>query len=299
VNYLLHLLIYLSVYSIVALSLNMIVGYCGLLSLAHAGYFAVGAYAYALATLKLGWGLLPALGLGIGVAALLSLALSLSAWRFKGDFFVMVSLAVQTLLFSLFYNWSRPGTEPGTLANLTNGPFGLSGIPKPRLLFLELNSLPSIAALSLAVATVCGWVSWRLLASPWGRLLKAMRDDELALRSLGKNVRRMKIEVFAISSGMVAMAGALYAAYVGYVDPNNASLDESILMLSMVLVGGVANLRGPVTGALILLAIPELLRFAQIPDALAANIRLMLYGLTLLLMMHFRPQGIAGEYRIE
>lgn len=298
-NYLLHLLIYLNIYAIVAMSLNMVVGYCGLLSLAHAGYFAVGGYAYALATLKLGWGLLPSLGLGVGLAAVLSLALSLPAWRFKGDFFVMVSLSVQALLFSLFYNWSSPGAEPGTLANLTNGPFGLAGIPKPSLVFFTVDSLTGIALLSLVTAILCGLMCWRLLSSPWGRLLKAMRDDELALRSMGKNVRRAKMEVFAISCGMVAIAGALYASYVSYIDPSAASLNESILMLCIVLVGGVANLRGPLVGALVLLAIPELLRFAQIPDAVAANVRLMLYGLALVLMMHFRPQGIAGEYRIE
>jgi branched-chain amino acid transport system permease protein len=298
-NYLLHLLIYLSIYSIVAMSLNMVVGYCGLLSLAQAGYFAVGSYVYALTTLKLGLGFLPALTLAIGLAAVLSLALSLPAWRFKGDSFVMVSLAIQALFFSIFFNWSNPGAEPGTVTNLTNGPFGLAGIPKPSLLQFKADSLPSIAILSLVLATLCGLLCWRLLASPWGRLLKSMRDDELALRGLGKNVRLAKLQVFAIACGMAAIAGAIYASYVGYINPSAASLDQSILMLCMVLVGGVSNLRGPLVGALVLLAIPELLRFAQIPDALAANVRLMLYGIALVLMMHFRPQGIAGEYRIQ
>ena len=298
-NYLLHLLIYLSIYSIVAMSLNMIVGYCGLLSLAQAGYFAVGSYVYALTTLKLGFGFLPALTLAVGVAALLSLALSLPAWRFKGDSFVMVSLAVQTLFFSMFFNWSNPGAEPGTVTNLTNGPFGLAGIPKPSFFQFKADSLPSIAILSLVLATLCGLLCWRLLSSPWGRLLKSMRDDELALRGLGKNVRLAKLQVFAIACGMAAIAGAIYASYVGYINPSAASLDQSILMLCMVLVGGVSNLKGPLVGALVLLTIPELLRFAQIPDEFAANVRLMLYGVALVLMMHFRPQGIAGEYRIQ
>jgi branched-chain amino acid transport system permease protein len=211
----------------------------------------------------------------------------------------MVSLAIQALFFSIFFNWSNPGAEPGTVTNLTNGPFGLAGIPKPSLLQFKADSLPSIAILSLVLATLCGLLCWRLLASPWGRLLKSMRDDELALRGLGKNVRLAKLQVFAIACGMAAIAGAIYASYVGYINPSAASLDQSILMLCMVLVGGVSNLRGPLVGALVLLAIPELLRFAQIPDALAANVRLMLYGIALVLMMHFRPQGIAGEYRIQ
>ncbi|MCK4303292.1 MAG: branched-chain amino acid ABC transporter permease [Candidatus Eisenbacteria sp.] len=298
-SYLLHLLTYLGIYVIMAMSLNIIIGYCGLLTLAHAGYFAVGSYAYALATLKLGWGFLPATGLGVGVAVLLSLAVSLPAWRFKGDSFVLLSLSVQALFFSLFYNWFDASEEPGTWTNLTNGPFGLANIPRPAILGIELDTPGSMAALSLASAVACGILSWRLLSSPWGRLLKAMRDDELAARGLGKNTRLARVQAFAIACGMVAVAGAIYASYVSYIDPNTASLDASILMLSMVIVGGAGNFRGPLVGALILLAIPEALRFAQIPQAAASSLRLMAYGLLLILMMHFRPQGLAGDYRIE
>lgn len=298
-NYLLHLLIYLDIYIIVALSLNMIVGYSGLLTLAHAGYFAVGSYTYALVTLTLGWGFLPALALGIAVAALLSLALSLPSWRFSGDFFVMISLAVQVLLYSLFYNWSSPGVEPGTWSNLTNGPYGLAGISKPAILTIRFDSIGSVALLATVLAGGCALLSWLLLHSPWGRLLKAIRDDELAARGLGKEVRLAKVQVFAIACGMVAVGGAIYASYVTYIDPSTASLDESILMLSFVLVGGVGNFRGPIIGALVLLAIPEVLRFVEISSTAAAHIRLLAYGLLLVSLMHIRPQGIAGEYRVE
>jgi len=298
-NYFLHLLIYFNIYAIVALSLNMIVGYSGLLTLAHAGYFAVGGYAYALATTVMGWSFLPALLLGILVSALLSLATSLPAWRFGGDFFVMISLAVQALLFSLFYNWSEPSADVGTWANLTNGPFGLAGISSPDILGTTFDTIGGMAVISTLTASGCALLSWFLLSSPWGRLLKAMRDDELAARGLGKNVRMVKVQVFAIACGLVAVAGALYASYVSYIDPTSASLEESILMLSFVLVGGVGNFRGPIIGAFILLAIPEMLRVLAMPDAVAAEVRLMAYGLLLVLMMHFRPQGIAGTYRPE
>lgn len=298
-NYILHLFIYLNIYIIVALSLNIVVGYCGLLTLAHAGYFALGSYAYALATLKLSWGFLPSMAIGVGIAVMLSLAISLPAWRFKGDFFVMISLAVQALLFSLFHNWAKPGMEIGTWANLTNGPFGIAGIPKPAIFGIKFDTIGSIFVLSLALAGVCVFVAWLLLSSPWGRLLKALRDDELATRGLGKNVRIVKVQALAVACGMVAVAGAIYASYVRYIDPNAASLDWSILMLCMVIVGGLGNFRGPLVGALVLLAIPEGLRFAHIPDAVAANIRLMAYGLLLVVIMHFRPQGLAGEYRLE
>ena len=233
------------------------------------------------------------------VAMVLSLAISLPAWRFKGDFFVMVSLAVQTLIFSLLHNWFSPGKELGTWSNLTNGPFGIAGITKPAIFGIRIDTIGGIFALSLVVAAVCAFFSWRLLSSPWGRMLKVIRDDELTARGLGKNVRLAKIQALAIACGMVAIAGAIYSGYASYIDPSAANLDESILMLCMVLVGGVGNFKGPIIGALVLLAIPELLRFAHLPDVLAANIRLMAYGLLLVVMAHCRPQGLAGEYRIE
>ncbi len=298
-NYILHLLIYLSIYSIVAMSLNLITGYCGLLTLAHAGYFAVGSYVYALISLKLGWEFLPAVLLAVAIAIILSLAVSLPAWRFRGDFFVMMSLAVQALLFSVFYNWSSPKAELGTWSNLTNGPFGITRIPKPVVLGFQFQTIGSVALLSLVIAGICGLVCWLLLSSPWGRLLQALRDDELVTRGLGKNTRLAKVQVFAISCGMVAVAGAIYGAYVGYIDPNVATLNDSVLYLCMVMVGGVGNFRGPLVGALILLAIPEGLRFLAIPDMLAANLRLMIYGFLLVGIVHFRPQGLAGNYRIE
>ena len=126
-----------------------------------------------------------------------------------------------------------------------------------------------------------------------------MREDELAARGLGKNTRLAKVQAFAISSALVAVAGSLYAAHVRYIDPSSATLDESILMLSMVIVGGIGNFRGPIVGAGLLLLLPEALRFLQLPDALAANLRMLIYGLLLVLLMHFRPQGIAGRLRVQ
>jgi branched-chain amino acid transport system permease protein len=126
-----------------------------------------------------------------------------------------------------------------------------------------------------------------------------MRDDELAARGLGKNTRLLKLQAFFIASAFVAIAGGMYASYVSYIDPTSFTLDESILMLSMVIIGGTGNFRGPIVGAITLIAIPEILRFMQFPDTIAANIRLLAYGLLLIIMIHFRPQGLAGEYRIK
>lgn len=298
-NYALHLIVYFDIFVIVALSLNLVVGYAGLLTLAHAGYYAIGAYAYALLSVTCEWGFIPAVIVSVSVAAVLSLAVSLCSWRLKGDFFVLASLAVQALIFSALYNWSSVDAPLGSLANMTNGPFGIIGINRPQLLGYTISSPLAMAAFASAVALVCGLIVWRLTDSPWGRVLIAMREDETAARGLGKNTRLLKVQVFAISAALAAVAGALYASHVRYLDPTSATLDESILMLSMVIVGGIGNFRGPVVGAAILILLPESLRFLSLPDAQAANLRMLIYGLMLVLMMRYRPQGIAGEYRLQ
>ena len=211
----------------------------------------------------------------------------------------MVSLAVQALVLSLARNWSSPTAEPGTWENLTNGPYGLAGIPRPVIFGIKCDTISSMAILSTTLSMICLALGCMLLRSPWGRVLQAMRDDEHAARGLGKNVRLLKLQAFAIACAMSAVAGSLYASYVSYIEPNLSSIDQSILLLSMVIVGGTGNLHGPLVGAVILLAIPEGLRFAQIPDAIAAETRLMAYGLLLILLMHLGPQGMAGRYRIE
>lgn len=298
-NYIFHLLIYLNIYIILALSLNLVVGYLGRLNLSHAAFFGIGAYTYALVTIKLGVGFLPASIVVMILGAVFSLSLSLPSWRFKGDMFVIITLAVQFLVHGIIYNWSSTGAAVGTWHNLTNGPFGISGISKPAIFGIRLDTVGAVFALSFIFMIGCAYIFFRLTHSSWGRLLKCLRDDEIALRGLGKRIRLAKVQVFAISCAMAALSGAIYSSYVTYVDPTSASLDESILLLSMLCVGGLSNFRGPIAGAFILILIPEILRLTPLPSTYAPNVRLMAYGLLLVSMVHFRPQGIAGEYRLE
>ncbi len=298
-NYLLHLLVYFDIYVIITLSLNLIAGYCGMLTLAHASFYAIGGYAYALLARQFGWEFAPALVVAMVICAVLSLAVSLPAWRLRGDFFVLVTLAVQALIFGGIYNLSSSDAPLGSWENLTNGPFGIAGIPRPHVFGYVVATPLSFSFFASVLATLCSFAFWRLQHSPWGRLLIAIRDDELAARCLGKNSRLIKIQVVAIASAIVAVGGALYASEVRYINPACAALDEGILMLSAVIVGGLGNFRGPIVGAFIILALPELLRFLPLPDAQASNVRLLIYGLLLILMMHSRPRGIAGSYRIQ
>jgi branched-chain amino acid transport system permease protein len=296
-DYVLHLLIYLQIYALLALGLNLVVGYGGLLTLAHAAFYAVGAYAYAVLSIAWGWPFAPAALGAIAITTLLSLAASLPAWRLKGDFFVLASLSLQVLVMSLIYNWSDASSSLGTWRNLTNGPFGIADIPRP------LGAAPSdtlaYAVIVSAVFAVGLMIAIQLAASPWRRVVVGMRENELAVQGLGKNTRLLKVQALALSAAYAGAAGVLYAGYVGYIDASAASIEESILMLSMVLLGGVGNLRGPLVGAAVLILLPEALRLVSLPDAQAANMRLAIYGLVLIVLMRLRPQGLAGAYKIK
>ena len=298
-NYLQHLLIYFSIYATLAMSLNIVVGYCGLLSLAHAGYFAIGAYAYAIGTLCLNLDTFSATLLAFCAGGIMSLLISLPTWRLKGEYFIMASMAVQVLIYSAAYNWFNSSAKLGTLTNMTNGPFGIAGISRPVFFGIKLTSLTSMCLFSLALAAIFLGVCHLLLKSPWGRVLQCMRDDELVTRNLGKKIQFLKVQALFIASAMAAVAGAVYASYTSYISPSLASMDQSILLLSMILVGGVCNLRGPLVGAAVLLLIPEILRFIHIPDPIASSARVMLYGLLLVLMVRFKPFGLAGNQKIS
>ena len=301
-NYFFHLLTYFGIFGTLALSLNILVGACGLMTMAHAAFFAGGAYVYGLATFA--WGFSPAAGFGMAIAfgALTSLMISLPTWKLKGDYFVVASIAVQVLIFSLLYNWMDSDAPIGTMENLTNGPFGISGIPRPISfgpMFDERYGMYIIAAFSLLLLAFFAWSTYTLLKSPWGRVLNCMRDDELSARNLGKKVQFFKLEAVLIACTMASIAGAVYSGYVSYIDPNLATMDQSILLLSMVLVGGSGNMIGPLVGTALLLAMPECLRMVAIPDTVAAEARIMLYGLLLVLMVRFRPKGICGSYKVD
>ena len=299
-NYLLHLLILFDIYLVVALSLNIIVGYVGLLTLAHAAYFGIGAYTYAVTAMMLDWGFIPAALLAVVIGALLSAMMSVASWRFRGDFFVLISLAIQVMIFAILKNWHDPTQPVGSLSNMTNGDYGLAGVPSPNIFGYVFEDKVAVALLFTAFAIGAVLLSRYLLESPWGRMLRALRDDELAARGLGKNVRVAKVWAVAIACGMAGFAGAMLSSYISFVNPTISDINEAALLLSMIIIGGVGNsFRGPFFGALLLILIPEGLRFVDMPITLAAEMRLMIYGLLLVAFMHWRPQGVAGSYRME
>jgi len=288
-NYILHILIMISVYLILSQSLNILVGYTGLLSVCHAAFYGIGAYTSALLMTKLGLNFFLALPLGVILAMTLSLLVAYPSLRLRGDYFVLAGLGFQIIVFSILYNWE----------GLTRGPYGIPGIPKPGLLGLEFNNLPLFLLISSIFAIVILFILYRISVSPFGRVLKAIRENEMAALALGKNVSNFKIKAFIIASGIAAIAGSLYAGYVTYIDPTSFTLDESIFIMAIILVGGTGNVKGPIVGTIFMVILPEILRFLGIPDTIAPNVRQMIYGGLLILLMFIRPQGIIGEYKFE
>jgi branched-chain amino acid transport system permease protein len=285
--YLAHFLVMVGIYAILALSLNLLIGYSGIFSLAHAAIYGIGAYASALAALKLGMGFWGGMVVAAGVGAFASALVAIPSLRVAGDYYVVASFGLQVVVLAVFMNWT----------DLTNGHAGLPGIPRPNLFGWVIDQPFEYVFLATAFAVLTWAICWRLTNSAFGRVLHAIRDDEIAAQAMGKNVVLVKIVIACISSALGAMAGSLYAHYITYINPSSFALHESIFIASLVILGGSERLAGPIVGAFLLLAIPELLKFLAIPDTVAAPMRQVIYGALLIIFMLFRPEGILGRAR--
>jgi branched-chain amino acid transport system permease protein len=288
-EYLLHIIILIGIYAILATSLNLVSGYTGLLSIGHAAFYGTGAYVAALMALSWYSPFWLSTLCAIVVACLLGALVAVPALRMRGDYFAIATLAFQTMSFSVFNNWD----------SLTRGPLGLAQIPKPVVLGLEVSSHGEFVVLVLSFCALTLGVAHRIVRSPVGRVLKAIREDEVLAQAVGKNVAAYKVLVFVTGAGMAATAGSLYAHYISFIDPTSFTVMESIFILSIVIIGGAGSLWGPVLGAVVLVTLPELLRFVGLPSSVAANVRQILYGGLLVAFMMWRPQGFLGKYSFE
>jgi branched-chain amino acid transport system permease protein len=287
-NYLLHIIIFLEIYAILALSLNLLIGFNGILSLGHSAFYGIGAYIVGIFMTKTG-NVFISFSLAVLGAVFAGYILAISASRFKGDIFILVTLAFQVVFYSFVYN----------TITITNGPYGIAGIPPLNFIDFLNNSMLGTVIL-YGVITGITFIFFKiLLKSNFSLSLKAVRDNEIAAIALGKNVKSLRVKSFIISAAFAAIAGGMYATYVSYIDPSSFTIDESILIISMVLIGGSGNFKGPIIGAITLILIPEALRFINISDSIAPNLRLIIYGLMLVLFMKIKPRGLAGKYNIS
>ena len=288
-NYLLHILIMASLYSILGTSLNLLAGYSGLLSICHAGFYGLGAYTTGLLTLKFGFSWFATLPMSAGVAGIAAFGIGKITLRFRDDYFVIATFAFQIILYSLMLNW----------VDLTQGPMGLPGISQPEILKWEIDEYWEFLMLVISLSSLYFWLVCRLVKSPYGRCLKGIREDEIFIAAGGKNASSFKLSAFSFGAMLAALCGSLYAGYVTFIDPSSFAVHESIFILSIVIIGGAGNLWGPVIGAIVLVSLPELLRFVGLPSNIAANVRQILYGAALVVCMIWRPQGIIGDFSFQ
>jgi branched-chain amino acid transport system permease protein len=288
-DYWLNILVFTGIYTILSLSLNLVIGFTGLPALGHAAFSCVGAYTSAL--LGLNFGLSPWLGLCLGAiaAGLLGAIVSLPALRLKGDYLALATFGFGVIIYSIAKNW----------VSVTRGPLGLPGIPGFSLFGWQLSAVWAYLLLVLCFVGLTYFVINRIVHSPFGRVLKGIREDEDATLAMGKDVNRHKILVLAIGAFFAGIAGSLYAHYVTFIDPSSFTLTESLMILLMVVFGGMGSLPGSLVWAASLVILPEALRFLGIPSSIAAPLRQMIYGLLLVGLMLKRPQGILGDYRFK
>jgi len=287
-EYLIHLGILFAIYAILGISLDLVVGYTGLLSVTHAAFYGIGAYATAILLTGFGVNFFLSVVLGVVFASFVALLMGLVLSKFKGDYYALASFGFNIIVFSIFLNWQE----------LTRGPLGIPGIAKPSLFGFEFSSNFSFLILALVFLLGIFLVARFVVNSSFGRVLKAIREDEEVIQVFGYRTLYYKLTIFVISAGMAGIAGALYASYISFVDPSSFALMESIFILAIIILGGLANLRGAVLGALFLILLPEALRFVGLPSDIAAQMRQVIYGLILVGLMLYRPQGLTGKYKL-
>jgi len=280
--FIVRMLIMAGIYMVLAMSLNLITGVTGQLSLGHAAFYGIGAYTSALLSIKLGWGFITTAFLGAGLTAVIAVLLGMATLKLQGAYLAIVTLGFSEIVRIILLNWM----------SLTRGPMGITGIPRPRILSFQFTSSTEYYYLILIMVVVTYISMNRIIESRLGRAFRAIKEDDLAAQSMGINVLKYKVMAFTLSAFYAGLAGSFYAHYVTYIDPQSFAFGESIQILSMVVLGGLGSMPGVMVGAGILVFAPELMRSL-------AEYRMVIYGGILSTMMIVRPQGILGGRKVK
>lgn len=274
-EYILHLLILIGIYIMLSQSLSLSAGFGGLVSLAHAGFYGIGSYTAAILSVEcqMSFGII--LPIALFFSGILALLVASIALRTVEDYFIICTLGIQVAVFSIMNNWM----------SVTNGPLGIPGIPTLTIFGLPINTKISFLLVTISFAGLIFLFLNYIARTAFGRTLRSLSEDEIFTASLGKNVYLTKLTAFTISGMLAAIPGILYAYYISYIDPTNFTVDESIFILSIVIIGGMRNLLGCIYAAAFLVLLPEALRFIGLPNSIAANIRQIIYGAILIFLM--------------
>lgn len=269
-----------ALYAVLALGLNIIVGFTGLLHLGYAAFFAIGAYTYALANLHAGCPFWVGLPLAAAVAGISGFLLGLPAIRVRGDYLALVTLGFGEIVRVVVTN----------LESVTGGPNGLMGIDHPMIGRFSFGVGSSAYYwLLMGLVAMVAWVSTKLSSSRIGLAWAAIREDELAARSLGIDATRLKLLALGLGGAIAGLAGCVFAAKQGTITPDSFDFILSVMVLAMVILGGLGSVAGAILGAVILSILPELLREFS-------SYRMLLFGVLMIVLMRFRPQGLLGRH---
>jgi branched-chain amino acid transport system permease protein len=274
-----------AIYALAALSLNLQLGVAGVFSVAHGAFMAVGAYSTGILMVDHGWPFWAAFAASPLIAGVVALVAGLPTLRTRGESYVVMSFAMQVVLIAILLNWQ----------SLTRGPIGIPGVPRPSLFGYEFVSGWPFALFAWGVAAAVGLCLYLAVRSPFGLMLRALREDEGALQSLGKPARVYKLVAFVLGAAVAGMAGALLATHLSFIEPNSFGIPLSVLILAMVIVGGAGNPVAPIVGAVLIVALPELLRELDLWQEYLFQVRQIAYGLALIAVIALRPQGLLPE----
>lgn len=286
--YFTHLLILIFIYTILAVSLQVTFGFGGLLNLGHIAFFGVGAYITALLSIR-GFSVTIYLLASILVTGLFGWFLSILTRKLKGDYFALVTLGFSFVVYAVLLNWKE----------VTGGPLGLPDIPRPDMFGFILSDNSAFLLFVLCVTLISCFFMYKVCSSPFGKALQATRDDELAARSLGKNTKKIKAISLIVSACFAGIAGSLFASYIAYIEPSTFTFITFAPVLLMVIIGGLGSLYGTVLAVIIIVLLPEPLRFIGLPPSILGPLRQMIYATILLLVLYFIPRGFYGKVNLE
>ena len=286
--YFIYLAILVGIYLILALSLQLAMGFTGLINLGHIAFFAVGAYTSALLTMN-GISFIFAIFLSGFFAMFFGFLLSIPTNKLKGDYLALATLAFNFVVYSVTLNW----------VSLTRGPLGLPRIPKPLILGFNISSDFQFLILVFIMVLITSFILIKLVKSPFGKVLEATRDNELAARVLGKNTFKIKSIALAVSAFFAGIAGCLFAHFITYINPSSFTIMQLVPILCIVIIGGLASFRGTIIAAIILILLPEPLRFIGFPSTIIGPMRQIIYAVVLLLILLYKPKGFFGKVELE
>ncbi len=286
--YLIHLAILIGIYLILALALQINIGFTGQFNLGIIAFFAIGAYTSALLTLN-GFPFI----FGIIMAGIISIIfgfiLAIPTNKLKGDYLALATLGFSFVVYAILLNW----------VELTRGPLGLPGIPKPEIFGFVFKDNLLFLILTVIIAVISYFVVNRITKSEFGKVMAAVRDDELMAKNLGKNTEKIKMYSLGTAAFFAGIAGSLYASYITFIDPSSFTFLQIIPILLIIVIGGIASIRGTLIATIIIILLPEPLRFIGFPSSVIGPMRQIIYALILLIILVYLPKGLFGKIKLK